>query len=410
MDTTLSDQHTEQERRERMYDTVNALYRARRYEDVLESVQDILAEDANDLLALFYRSRSLLCLGQLEEAETSARHMLAVDPDNVDGLSLMGDIHSDRGELDEAAGYYEQCIAKNPENVDYRYALARVVLNGIDRDRMYKQFPFRGLRPEAMSRLQRGMDVLQEANRLFPGGSAGHWMLGKCYVWLGKPDEAIEHLRTAVVLNPSDAGAHAGLANYFINYGDLAAAQSHCEQALALDPHSADGLYLIDRLKKFRQDQKSYYRQLVDYHRWLCGLYPDDAANWLRLAKTKQSFGQELPLKELKKYVKLKPEDWDQQFAYGKALYDDKMYWSARRHFRQLEKRLPGNPIIRGWLKTLAKIGMGAYIRSASRMLVRKFAIEPLIYVLYLVLYVPAVMIYHFINDLKSRKQKKSQQ
>ncbi|WP_156829576.1 tetratricopeptide repeat protein [Paenibacillus ginsengihumi] len=404
MEMTSSDQYPEQERLERMYDTVRALYRAKRYEDVLESVQDILAEDANDLLALLYRSRSLLSLGQHEEAEACARHMLAVDPDNEDGLCLMGDIHSSRNELDEAAVYYEQCIAKDPEDIDYRYALARVVLSGIDRNRMYKRFPSRKVRPEAMARLQRGLDVLQEANRLFPGNSEGHWMLAQCYDWLCKPDEAMEHLRSAIVLNPSDAEVHARMADYFIYNGDLATARSHCEQALALDPHHANSLFFMDLIKKFQRNQKLYYRKLVNYQQSLCDMYPDDAANWLRLAQTKQSFGKEPPVKELKTYVKLKPEDWDQQFAYGKALYDDKMYWSARSHFRQLEKELPGNSAIAAWQDTLAKISMGAYIWSASRMLVRKFAVEPLKHAFHLVLIVPLAMIYQFMNDSKSRK------
>ena len=52
--------------------------------------------------------------GRAAEAEERCRAALAIEPKNVEGLSLLGELHADRGQFAEARELFERALAINP--------------------------------------------------------------------------------------------------------------------------------------------------------------------------------------------------------------------------------------------------------------------------------------------------------
>ncbi|MFM1655069.1 tetratricopeptide repeat protein [Brevibacillus sp. B_LB10_24] len=344
--------------REQMYERLYGLYNRAKYEEAIASSYELLRENPQDAVVLYLQAMAYRRLKQYEEAEESARQILAAYPDMAAGLDVMGQICSDKDEFDQAAVFFERCIEREPESPSYRYSLASALYNGLDRNRATGRLWSRNeIQPAYLSRVNRAIEMLHEANRLQPDDPQQYRLLGLCFDALGKPAEALEHLKTAIVLDSAQAGIHANLAFLYMRYGDLRSAKSHSEQALMLDPHLEEGLNAQQTLDAYQQNPKEYYRLLKNYWKQLCSVYPEDPANWLTAIQLQLEFGIDRPIKELKAYLQLKPEDLEMQVTYGKMLYEEKRYLAAVRHFRELERLFPDNAAIQSWLETLSRIG-----------------------------------------------------
>lgn len=398
----MSEIELDQDLRQQMVDRLNALYRADKFQDVVAGAFELLRDNPHDWSALYLQARSFLALNEYTEAENSIRQLLAAYPQDVDGLELMGDLCLAREEYDRAIAYYEQCIEKNPEQASYRLDIARALYDSIDWDKMYKRWPQVAFRSAFLERANRGIGQLQEANRLRPDSSFQFLLLGQYYEVLGKPEEAFENFQNSIVLNPSSAFTHVRMAYHFINQGDLRTAKFHSEQALMLEPNSEDALEVQSILDSYQQNPKKYYRFLVNYYRTLCSLYPKDPANWLRAIHTKLDYGKDQPIKELNAYLKLMPEDWEMQITYGKALYDDKRYLSAMRHFRELDKQRSGNPHIHAWLQTLSGVGKGKVFGFP---VARAIHLSLIVYPLKFLFYLFGIPLIFLLQWMKKRKK-----
>lgn len=64
-----------------------------------------------------------------------------------------------------------------------------------------------------------------------------------------QPEEAIRHYRRALDLDPTQGGAHYGLAFLLLRRGDSAAAQSHLEQFLQRPPKGPDAGKWVEHAK-----------------------------------------------------------------------------------------------------------------------------------------------------------------
>jgi tetratricopeptide (TPR) repeat protein len=62
--------------------------------------------------------------GRVAEAEANCRAALAADPKCVDALSLLGDLHGDRGEFAQAQELFERAIATNADSPAVLYSIA----------------------------------------------------------------------------------------------------------------------------------------------------------------------------------------------------------------------------------------------------------------------------------------------
>ena len=88
---------------------------------------------------------------------------------------------------------------------------------------------------------------LNRATYLSPYRAEAHLLLGRIYLRNGRVQEAIGALKIAL-WSTETAEAHAVLGEAYRQAKDLAAARAEAQQALALDPNSADAKQLLARL------------------------------------------------------------------------------------------------------------------------------------------------------------------
>jgi tetratricopeptide (TPR) repeat protein len=77
---------------------------------------------------------------------------------------------------------------------------------------------------------------LQRAVKIVPDFGSARNNLGKTYLEMGKPSEALPHLQRAAVLSPSDPIVQTNLGSAFAALGRPAEARTFLERALALSP------------------------------------------------------------------------------------------------------------------------------------------------------------------------------
>ncbi|MEP7041028.1 MAG: tetratricopeptide repeat protein, partial [Chloroflexota bacterium] len=92
----------------------------------------VLAERPGDDAAHAGRSRALLALGRLEEAEADAMDAVRLDPDEVRYRELLAEIQSRRGEHADAAAEYARLSRNDPRQVAWTVAEAAERIEAAD--------------------------------------------------------------------------------------------------------------------------------------------------------------------------------------------------------------------------------------------------------------------------------------
>lgn len=129
--------------------------------------------------------------GQLEEAATLYRDILARDACQIDALHLWGVLAHQQGRHDEAAEAIQRAVALAPHEADFRANLASVLL--------------------ATGDLEGAGREARQALVLDPSSGAVHSTLSAILLGQGKPEEAEAHARDAVELAPGFPSAHYNL-------------------------------------------------------------------------------------------------------------------------------------------------------------------------------------------------------
>jgi Flp pilus assembly protein TadD/SAM-dependent methyltransferase len=91
-------------------------------------------------------------------------------------------------------------------------------------------------------RTDEAIEHLRRALEIEPDNAENHLTLGTILVSLGRSDEALGHLQQAVNSNPDDKGAHSELGIALYRTGKTDEALAHFRQALAIDPGYVEGL------------------------------------------------------------------------------------------------------------------------------------------------------------------------
>jgi tetratricopeptide (TPR) repeat protein len=83
----------------------------------------------------------------------------------------------------------------------------------------------------------RAIDYLQRAVKIVPDFGSARNNLGRTYLEMGKPQDALPHLQRAAVLSPGDPIVQTNLGAAFAALGRTAEARKFLERALALSPN-----------------------------------------------------------------------------------------------------------------------------------------------------------------------------
>ena len=160
--------------------------------EVVRRSDAILAERPGDDAAHEARSRALLALGRLEEAESDAMDAVRIDPDEVRYRELLAEIQSRRGEHADAAAEYARLARRDPRQVAWTVAEAAERIEADDAGK--------------------GVEAARRAVRLDPGNFDAQLSLARGLIRTGDP-AALPAATRAADLRPGDASARESLAD-----------------------------------------------------------------------------------------------------------------------------------------------------------------------------------------------------
>jgi Flp pilus assembly protein TadD len=128
--------------------------------------------------------------GRLAQAELGYRQVLQADPRNPDALHLLGILAVSRG--------------------DHQLA-AELIANSLRRKQTPDAYLHFGVAQAALGRIDEAIDALRTALRLDPGKAMAQHHLGNAYSQTGRREEARAAFRAAIALKPDLAEAYSNL-------------------------------------------------------------------------------------------------------------------------------------------------------------------------------------------------------
>ena len=255
-------------------------YKARDFESAASWLARIPRTDTNANEAQFYLGLATFYSGHMDRAENAFQTLAARLP-LTEVLNNLGVVAARRGEK-TARGYFEKTVLTDPNEPDYRFNLAVTLFREGDTQRAARELRellaihsdaeakgfleavSSGTQPARMplERIKRNYDEstfrqiameIENTNeaRLAKSDPASHAAFhvrhGQELLQSGLPGEAEKEFREAVVLDPANAGAHAGLAAVLESNQDFAGARNEARMSLKLQP-TADAYLVIARL------------------------------------------------------------------------------------------------------------------------------------------------------------------
>src|SRR5436190_341231 len=172
--------------------------------------------------------------GQLQAAEQIYRQILAVDPNQVDALHLLGVIALQMGKHELAIQHISRAIELNGTESVFHNNLGNA-------------FKAHGKLDEAVACFRRALD-------LTPDYAEAHSNLGTAFKDLGRLDEAVACHRRALELKPDLAEAHSNLSNTFRQLRRFDDALTSYTRALELKPDFAGAHNNLSLLRLLRGD------------------------------------------------------------------------------------------------------------------------------------------------------------
>lgn len=214
----------------------------------------MVGQNSSDLATTFQRATRHHQAGQLQQAETLYRQILAVDPRHADCLQRLGRIALQVGRADAALTCFEKAIELRPQIAEYQDDRAEA-LKALGRlaeaEVSYRESL--GLRRNSPDTLCNLATVLllqgrhaeaearsRDAIRLKPSAWEAHILLGHALGGLGRWQDAEPCHRTALCLNPSSPDTHNHLGLTLSQLGRAAEAEACFREALRLNPTFAN--------------------------------------------------------------------------------------------------------------------------------------------------------------------------
>jgi tetratricopeptide (TPR) repeat protein/SAM-dependent methyltransferase len=257
--------------------------------------------------------------GQLRDADSLYRYILAVEPKHVSSLYNAGLIGVQIGRPDVAADMISKAVALNDCIPEWHYNL--------------------GLALHALGRANDAAARYRQAIALKPDYAEAHMNLGNAARDDGKPDEALACYARVIALNPRSVQAHYNRANVFAQQNEWNEAAQAYERALALQPdfpEACNNLGIVLAAQGMNAEAVSRYRAAI-------ALRPDLVEAHVNLGKALAEQGRlDEAIAQYRQAVALKPDHAQVRNNLGVALMGQGNIEEAIESFSDALARMPG--------------------------------------------------------------------
>lgn len=276
-------------------------------------------------------------LEEYEQALFFAQRASRLDRNNSKILALEGRIHTGLGLYEEAEQIFNRILEREPYNLDAQFGIAELYA--------------------AMGNVENAIAGYRKALESDPYNRRGLLSAALLYAAKNNTKEAADLIQTAVDSYPEDPRVHSIAAEYYYKIKEIDKAEEHARQALQLDRHSEDAIYVLIRIL-FSENR---FEDAVDTVEKNLAIDRDDPLLWYLRAKTfmqtenengaLESFytalsikpGDEIARITLEEYLmkSFPPENEDRKkaaeirFEYGAAYERDNRVELARQEYRR---------------------------------------------------------------------------
>lgn len=189
--------------------------------------------------------------GWLEEAEKEFRKAIALDPDSAHPHENLAMLHARQKRWREALRAHLRAVEVEPDSSGARFTLASFLAN---------------------HGLEMAEAEYREAIAKDPEHAEAHLELGLALADMGRAEEGLKELATAVRLAPEDPVALHELAGLLMDEGDYRTAIGHLREAARLDPASFE----IHLDLGLCYAQKGFYAEAERAYEKARAMKPDD--------------------------------------------------------------------------------------------------------------------------------------
>jgi tetratricopeptide (TPR) repeat protein len=184
---------------------------------------------------------------RMAEAEGLYRQVLAVDPNHVDALHMLGVLAHQAGRPEAAVELISRAIALQGDNASFHNNLGEAL--------------------RYVGRLDEAVAHFTKATELDPSAAEGHMNLGNALKQQGHLEQAIGRYRRALELKPDYAEAHLNLGVALMEQGKEGEAEDHYNHALGVNPRFPEALMNLAIVLQHRgefADAVAHYRRALE--------------------------------------------------------------------------------------------------------------------------------------------------
>lgn len=299
--------------------------------------------------------------GQLEQAETLYRDVLAIMPQNADALHYLGVLESQRGHRDAGLSLIDRAIAANPRSAPAYYNRAGILrelarpeeaLESYDRALGLNEKHIGALnnRGVVLHDLKRYGEAVASYDRVIAINSnhADAWAnRGNSLAELGRPNEALESFGRSLAIAPDNAAAQFGRGNALASLDRLDDALASYDRALGLTPRDARILNnrgnVLARLNRHEEAAESF-GQAIEADPRHPEAYKNRANLFIHLKRPAAA------LADYDQALALNPGHVDVLYGRAHAFSELKRDDEAIATYQQLLRYKPDHPYARGML------------------------------------------------------------
>jgi len=224
--------------------------------------------------------------GRLNEAESIYWQVLAVDPENIDALHLLGIIAHQAGNSHVAVEFISRAIA-NGANAPEPY---------INLAQAYR----------SLGQMDESIAHLRQALKLRPNDPLALMLLAASYADSNRLEEAVPLWHQLIEREPNNAQYHSNLGVTLERLGRLDEALAACTRAIELDQNYAQGHNnlgcILYKLGRHAPSAEAHHKALQ--------LNPNFAEAWKNLTTTLQEMGQlAAAIESARRATELAPDD-----------------------------------------------------------------------------------------------------